>query len=55
MADRDWFWTVQSQATEVPDFSRVEVQVRASEPLDAASLYTLVAFLAVSAGAAAGG
>jgi general secretion pathway protein I len=55
MADRDWFWSVQSQATEVPDFSRVEVQVRGSEAADAASLYTLVAFLAVSSGAAAGG
>jgi general secretion pathway protein I len=46
MAGRDWFWSMQSQSTEVPDFSRVEVQVRDSEAADAASLYTLVAFLA---------
>lgn len=46
MAGRDWFWRVQSQATEVPDFSRVEIQVRPVAGEAAPSLYTLVAFVA---------
>ncbi|WP_439105943.1 type II secretion system minor pseudopilin GspI [Congregibacter sp.] len=46
MAGRDWFWRVQSQSTEVPDFSRVEIQVRSAEEDNAPSLYTLVAFIA---------
>ncbi|MDP5072018.1 MAG: type II secretion system minor pseudopilin GspI [Congregibacter sp.] len=59
MAGREWFWRVQSQATEVPDFSRVEIQVRAQRPLadddDVSPLYTLVAFLAARSDGAAGG
>lgn len=47
MADREWFWTVQSQATEVAGFSRVEVSVRGDEDESAANLHTLVAFLAL--------
>lgn len=46
MAGRTWQWRVQSQATEVPDFSRVEVQIRTQESDDGPALYTLVAFLA---------
>jgi general secretion pathway protein I len=45
MADRDWFWSIQSQATEVPNFTRVEVQVRTTEDPEASTLYTLVAYL----------
>lgn len=48
MAGRSWFWSVQSEATEVPDFTRVEVQVRGDEE-DVLALYTLVAFLATPA------
>ncbi len=56
MAGRDWYWRVQSQGTEVPDFSRVEIQVRPIAGEDAPSLYTLVAFIAArSEGAANGG
>lgn len=55
LADREWFWQVQSQATEVAGFSRVEVRVSARDPAqrndDASALYTLVAFLAVGVGA----
>ena len=49
MAGREWFWTVRSQSTEVAGFSRVELQVRASENEDAGALFTLVAFLAAGA------
>ncbi|GAB5414794.1 MAG: hypothetical protein Cons2KO_23970 [Congregibacter sp.] len=52
MAGRTWFWSLTSEATEVPDFSRVELQVRDTEEEGTAALYTLVAFL--SAGGAAG-
>jgi len=45
MAGRTWQWAVQSQATEVPEFSRVEVQIRAQEGDEAPALFTLVAFL----------
>ena len=47
LADRDWYWTVSTQNTEVPGFSRVEVQVRGREAEDAPSLHTLVAFVSV--------
>ncbi len=46
LADRDWFWQVRTIATEVPNFSRVEIEVRDRENDTAAPLYTLVAFLA---------
>lgn len=55
MAGRDWYWRVQSQGTEVPDFSRVEVQVRTEEGADSASLYTLVAFVAARSDGGSGG
>ena len=50
MLDRQWFWRIQSSTTEVPDFSRVELQVRLVEEESAAPLYTLVAYLAVGLG-----
>jgi general secretion pathway protein I len=46
LAERDWFWQVRTIATEVPNFSRVEIEVRDRENEAAAPLYTLVAFLA---------
>lgn len=45
MAQRDWYWRVESTATEVPGFSRVEVAVSLQEGPEAPRLYTLVAFL----------
>lgn len=45
MADRTWYWTLQSESTEVPNFSRVELKVKESEDENAPALYTLVAFL----------
>jgi len=55
MAGREWYWRVQSQGTEVPNFSRVEVQVRTEEKADSPSLYTLVAFLAARGDGGSGG
>ncbi|WOJ98414.1 type II secretion system minor pseudopilin GspI [Congregibacter brevis] len=54
MAGREWYWRVQSQGTEVPNFSRVEVQVRVIEGDESPSLYTLVAFIAARSDAANG-
>ena len=45
MADRDWYWWVDSQATQVPQFFRVEISVAAQEELRDQPLYTLSAFL----------
>lgn len=45
MAGREWFWRVQSQTTEVQEFSRVEVQIRTVDDAGAAPLHTLVAFI----------
>ena len=50
LASRDWYWRVSTTATQVPNFSRVEVAVRASDDERATPLYTLVAFLAVEPG-----
>ena len=46
MAERDWFWWVESSATEVEDFFRVEVRVAREENREDQPLYTLVAFVA---------
>jgi len=47
MADREWFWTVESTPTEVPQFFRVMVSVGAQEQsaTPERALYSLVAFL----------
>lgn len=50
LASRDWYWRVSTTATQVPNFSRVEVAVSDSDDERAAPLYTLVAFLAVEPG-----
>ena len=50
LAGRDWFWRVSTTATQVGNFSRVEVAVRDREDERAAPLYTLVAFLAEESG-----
>jgi general secretion pathway protein I len=45
MGDRDWYWWLQSQPTEVEQFYRVEISVALEETSRDAPLYTLVAFL----------
>ena len=45
MAERDWYWWLDKQPTEVPQFFRVEIRVAQSEEAREQPLYTLVAFL----------
>ena len=45
MAERDWYWWVESSLTEVPLFYRVEIDVALDEGDAEQPLYTLVAFL----------
>ena len=44
MADRQWYWWVESTATEVPEFYRVAISVGLEEQPDQ-TLHTLVAYL----------
>lgn len=46
LAERDWYWRVRTVATEVPDFSRVEIEVRSREDEATSPVFTLIAFLA---------
>ena len=45
MGDRDWYWWVESEATEVEQFYRFEVRVALEESSRDNPLYTLVAFM----------
>jgi len=45
MADRQWYWWLDSQPTEVANFYRVEIDVADSEEQREQPLYTLVAFM----------
>jgi len=45
MADRDWYWWLDSQPTEVENFYRVEITVALEEEQREQPLHTLVAFL----------
>ena len=45
MGDRDWYWWIYSQPTEVEQFYRVEIKVALEETARDTPLYTLVAFL----------
>ena len=45
MADRDWYWWIDSQPTQVDNFYRVEIDVAATEEQREQPLFTLVAFL----------
>ena len=45
MADREWYWWLETQVTEVQQFSRVEIIVARNETLREQPLYTLIAFL----------
>ena len=63
MAERDWYWWLEREPTEVPQFFRIEIRVAQSEQGREQPLYTLVAFLSadlasepeVEAGAESGG
>jgi general secretion pathway protein I len=48
LAGRDWFWRLDSEATELPGFSRITVEVRDREEPEIQPLYTLTALLAVA-------
>lgn len=45
MADREWYWWMESEVTEVPLFYRLEIDVALQEGDADTPLYTLVAFL----------
>jgi len=45
MAERDWYWWLESQPTPVANFYRVEIEVAADEAQRDHPLYTLVAFM----------
>lgn len=45
MVDREWYWWLETQPTEVPEFYRVEIGVALGEEDEQQPLYTLVAFL----------
>jgi general secretion pathway protein I len=45
MVDRDWYWWLDSQPTEVDNFYRVEITVALQEEQRERPLHTLVAFL----------
>jgi general secretion pathway protein I len=45
MADRDWYWWLDSKPTQVDQFFRVEIDVAASEELRDQPLISLVAFM----------
>ena len=46
MADRTWYWWMRSQATQVPNFYRIEIRVAADQTDEDRPLQTLVAFIA---------
>ncbi len=45
MADREWYYWMQSVPTEVPDFFRLEITVAREEALRDTPSYTLVGFV----------
>ncbi len=55
MVTRDWYWWLETQATEVEDFHRVEVRVADKEDRGDEPLFTLVGFIAAETDGAAGG
>lgn len=46
MANRTWYWWMRSQATQVPNFYRIEIRVAADQADEDRPLQTLVAFIA---------
>ncbi len=45
LADRQWHWRLESSATQVQSFFRVEIEVREGEEGEGRPLYTLVSFM----------
>jgi general secretion pathway protein I len=45
LAERDWFWSITAEKTELPKFFRMEIQVSLDEESSDFPLYTLVAFM----------
>ena len=45
MADRDWYWWVETKTTEVENFFRVDITVSLDEQQQEQPLYTLSAFM----------
>ena len=45
MADRDWYWWVETKATEVENFFRVDITVSLEEEQQEQPLYALTAFM----------
>jgi general secretion pathway protein I len=45
MGDREWYWWVESKATDVAQFRRLQIDIAASEEDEKQPLYTLVAFM----------
>lgn len=45
MAEREWYWWLRSELTEVPLFYRLEIAVALDEEDEQSPLYSLVAFL----------
>ena len=45
MADRDWYWWVETKTTEVENFFRVDITVSLEEEQQEQPLYTLSAFM----------
>lgn len=50
MGERDWYWWLQSETTEVEQFYRVEINVALDEAARENPLYTLVAFMSADLG-----
>ena len=45
LAERDWYWAISAEETELPTFFRMEIQVSRDEDSADSPLYTLVAFM----------
>ncbi len=45
MADREWYYWMESQPTDAPDFYRLQITVAAEEEQRETPLYTLVGFI----------
>ena len=54
LAEQDWYYWMESQTTEVPDFYRLQITVAADEELRDTPLYTLVGFIYATNVAGAG-
>lgn len=45
MGDREWYWWIESKATDVAQFRRLQIDIATSEADEKQPLYTLVAFM----------